>query len=106
MPLLGQAIAALFTALSGFLLKLFVARVAIRVTAVAAIASLGTALMVSFNSFVAPIVGGLFATQYGQLLGLVFPPFAGTVLFGLVALWSACAVYKLQVSAIKVTANI
>lgn len=106
MPLLGNLIAGLFTALSAFLLKLFAARVAIRLAAVAAIAALGSAVIVSFNVFVAPLVAALFNSAYGQLLGLIFPPIAGTVCAGLLALWSACLVYKLQVSAIKTTANI
>ncbi len=106
MPILAQFIGALFTALSGFLLKLFVARVAIRVAAVAAMAALGTGLMVSFNQFVAPLVGAMFSTEYGQLLGLVFPPLSGTVCVGILALWSSCLTYKLSVQAIKATANI
>lgn len=106
MPILAQFIAALFTALSSFLLKLFVARVALRVAAVAAIAGFGTLLLAAFNAYVAPLAASLFSTSYGQLLGLIFPPIAGTVLAGLLALWAAALTYRLQVQAVKVTANL
>lgn len=106
MPLLGAFLASFFTGLSTFLAKLFAARVAIRLAAIATIGALGTALLLSFNAFISPLVAAAFSTQYGQLLGLVFPPIAGTCLAGVLALWAACMSYRLQVQAIKVTANI
>lgn len=106
MPILGTLLASFFTGVSTFLAKLFAARVAIRLAAVATIATLGTALVVAFNGVVAPLVSALFSTQYGQLLGLVFPPVAGTCLAAVVGLFLACAIYRLQVQAVKITANI
>jgi len=106
MPIFAAFIASFFTGLSAFLAKLFIAKVAIRVAAVAAIGALGTALLVLFNSTVAPLVGSLFSTEYGQLLGLAFPPVAGTCLAAITALWAACMAYRLQVQAIKITANV
>ena len=106
MPLFAAMVSAFFNGLALFLARLFAAKVAIRVAAVAAIGAFGTALMLTFNNFVAPLVAQLFATSYGQLLGLAFPPVAGTVLAGVATLWVACTTYKLQVHAVKVTANI
>jgi len=106
MPLLAAFIGTFFSGLATFLAKLFAAKVALRVAAVAAIGALGTSLMLLFNSSVAPLVAALFATQYGQLLGLVFPPVAGTCLAVITALWAACLFYRLQVQAVKITANI
>lgn len=106
MPLFAGMVSAFFTALGGFLAKLFIARVALRIAAVAAIGALGAVLMATFNTVIAPMVSSMFSTQYGQLIGLAFPPVAGTVLAGIATIWIACTTYKLQVHAIKVTANI
>lgn len=106
MPLFASMVSAFFTALGGFLAKLFIARVAVRIAAVAAITALGAVLMALFNSVVAPMVSAMFTTQYGQFLGLAFPPVSGTVIAGITAVWLGCTTYKLQVQAVKVTANI
>lgn len=106
MPQLAALISSLFTALSTFLAKLFLARLAIRVAAVAAIGAFGAALMLTFNTVVAPLVAQAFNSSYGQFIGLAFPPVAGTCLAGLATLWVACTTYKLQVEATKLTAGI
>lgn len=106
MPLFAAFIGTFFSSLSLFLAKLFAAKVALRIAAVTAIGALSTGLMVTFNGLIAPVVAGIFSTEYGQLLGLIFPPISGTVCAGLITLWLACMTYKLQVRAIKVTANI
>lgn len=106
MPIFAAMVSAFFTALGGFFAKLFIARVALRIAAVAAIAAMGAILMATFNGIVSPMVSSMFNTQYGQLIGLAFPPVAGTVLAGIVTIWIACTTYKLQVHAVKVTANI
>lgn len=106
MPLFAQLVASLFTGLSAFLVKAFAAKVAIRVAAVGALAASGAALMIAFNTVVAPLVGALFSTAYGQLIGLAFPPVAGTVLAGVATVWVSCTTYKLQAQAIKLAAGL
>lgn len=106
MPIFAGLVASFFSALSTFLAKLFIAKVAIRLAAIATIGTLGTALILSFNVTVAPLVAGIFSNDYGQLLGLAFPPVAGTCIAAFSALWVACLTYKLQVQAVKMTANI
>lgn len=105
MPLLATLISALFTGLGSFLLKLFLARLAIRIAAVAAIVAAGGALMAVFNGYVAPLVGAMFSSQYGQFLGLAFPPISGTCITVFTGVWMACMTYKLQVKAINSTAG-
>lgn len=105
MPALALMIQTLFSALAVFLAKLFLAKLAIRIAAVAAIVACGTALMTAFNSQIAPMVAAMFNTQYGQFLGLAFPPIAGTCMMAITAVWLACTTYSLQVRAIKVTAD-
>jgi hypothetical protein len=58
-----------------------------------------------FNNVVSPLVGQMFSTQYGQFLGLAFPPIAGTCMTGIAATWGACALYKLKVQSIKMSAS-
>lgn len=106
MPIFAALFQSFFVALGTFLTRLFAAKIAIRVLAVAAITALGTGLVVLFNSTVAPLVAAAFSTQYGQFLGLAFPPVAGTCLAAIATVWVACTTYKLQVGAIKLTAGI
>lgn len=106
MPIFAGLVGSFFSALSVFLAKLFAARVAIRLAAIATIGTLGSALIVSFNLAVAPLVAAMFSTPYGQLLGLAFPPIAGTCIATFTTLWLGCMTYRLQVQAVKVTANI
>lgn len=105
MPLFAALFSSLFTALGSFLLKLFVARLVIRVAAVGAIIAAGSALMVTFNSQVAPLVSAMFNSQYGQFLGLAFPPISGTCIAAFTAVWLGCMTYRLQVRTITATAG-
>jgi len=95
----------LFGAISVFLAKLFVAKLAIRIAAVIALTACGAALMTSFNTYVAPMVQAMFTSEYGQFLGLAFPPIAGTVIASITGLWLAVSTYALQSRAIRLTAN-
>lgn len=106
MPVFAAMVGTLFTALGGFLLKMFVAKVAIRVAAVAAITFFGAALLATFNYQVAPLMAQAFNTQYGQVLGLAFPPIAGTCIAALLAIYAACSLYKLQVKMTLATAGV
>jgi len=106
MPLFASLVAQLFAGATLFLAKIWAARIALRVAAVLAITALGAGVMLLFNSTVAPLVAQLFTTDLGQLLGLAFPPVAGTCLAAIFVLWAACITYRLQVQVIKVTANI
>lgn len=106
MPQFALMVTAIFQGLSAFLAKLFLAKVALRIAAVAAISGFAATLMATFNAVVAPWVAAAFSTSYGQVIGLAFPPVAGTVLAGIATLWVACTTYALQRQAVAVTANI
>lgn len=105
MPALGALLATLFSSLGLFLAKIFAIKLAVRVAAVVALTAIGTALMAFFNSQISPLVAAAFATQYGQVLGLAFPPIAGTCIATIMALWMACITYKMQARAISLTAG-
>lgn len=106
MPLFAQFFGALFTALGGFLLKLFVARVAVRVAAVTLMCSLAAGLLATFNMMIAPWISLVFNHEYGQWLGLLFPPISGTIITALMGFWLAVKTYQIQQRAIMVTAGI
>lgn len=96
MPLLGSLIAGLFASLTSVLGAWFGVSVAVKVAAVAAFLAFAAALLAVFNTAVAPLVGAMFATSWGMVLGLAFPPIAGTCLAVLAAVWGACGLYGMQ----------
>jgi len=91
MPLfaaLFQAVAAGFTSL---IIALATLRESIRITGVVMLAGMYVAAVAGFNAFVSPLADSLFSTSYGQLIGLAFPPVAGTVITSLSILWATLA---------------
>jgi hypothetical protein len=105
MPLFAQFFGALFSALGGFLLKIFVARIAVRIAAVTLMTTLAAGLFATFNALISPWIAMVFNTQYGQFLGLLFPPISGTIITALMAFWLAVKTYQMQQRAIAVTAG-
>lgn len=96
MPFLSQLFMGLFGGAVTWLLGAFTAKVAVRVAGAATMLALATGLFAAFNLVVGPWVGMVFDTQYGQFLGLLFPPIAGTVLTSLMGLFLGVKVYQLQ----------
>lgn len=95
----------LFGGIASLMAAMWAKKISVSVLAVAGFALALTALMATFNMLVSPLVGALFSTQYGQFLGLAFPPVAGTCLFSLSSCWGACALYKLKIQSIKMSAS-
>jgi len=105
MPLFAALFSALFSALGVFLAKLFAARLAMRLIGVAALTAMGSAMLTAFNGWISPLVAVAFSTQYGQFIGLAFPPIAGTVLTVYFTAWIAVQTYKMQTRAVALTAG-
>lgn len=106
MPLLGALIGNLLAGLAVWLAKVIGTKVSVRVVAGASLLAAMAALMAVFNTQVAPLAAQAFSTQYGAVIGLAFPPIAGTCLATIVAVWLACATYRLQVNLIKLSSNV
>lgn len=106
MPLFAALFGAFFQAFAVFLAKLFAARLAMRLIGVGVLITLSTGLVATFNQFISPLVAAIFSTSYGQFLGLAFPPIAGTVLTGLLALWLAVFTYRLKVRVVQATTGL
>lgn len=104
MPLLGALLVSLASGIASFFVQFLTRKLAVATAAVAALGLVTVALLAAFNGLVAPLVAQLFSTSYGQVLGLAFPPVAGTCMAIIGACWSACTLYKWQVGAIKLSA--
>ncbi|ODU08182.1 MAG: hypothetical protein ABS84_14100 [Rubrivivax sp. SCN 71-131] len=98
--------AALFKATMAGFYSLYLAikakEIALRLLAIATIAATYIAAVTMFTAYVQPLIAVLFATSYGQVIGLAFPPIAGTVLAGLVALWGALVAKNYYYKVIKI----
>lgn len=105
MPILAGLIANLFGGVLAQIVAMFVKKAGTAVAASAAIAVCMATLVVAFNTVVTPFVSSMFNTQYGQFIGLAFPPIAGTCLAAIGTTWAACGLYKLKVATIKATAS-
>lgn len=105
MPILASLLVSLFSGFGGLISAIFAGQIAVRLAAVGAFVTAGGVLLLAFNTLVAPIAGAVFSTSYGQLLGLAFPPIAGTCLAAVAGCWSACALYGIQRRALSMVAG-
>jgi len=105
MPILGGLLVSLFTGLGGLFSAIFGAQIAVKLAAVAAFIGFGVVLLGVFNTLVAPIAAAVFSTGFGQVLGLAFPPIAGTCLAAVAAVWAACGLYGIQRRALSMVAG-
>lgn len=96
MPLLGALLVTLAGGLADFLVKFMSGKLAIATAALAAFGIITVALLVAFNTLVAPLAQQAFSSEVGQFLGLAFPPVAGNCMFTMGAVWSACTLYAWQ----------
>ena len=106
MPILASLFMSLFGGIAAFFIEFVTKKIAVAGAAVAAFAICLGVLMAVFNAAVAPLVQAMFSTSYGQFIGLAFPPMAGTCLASISAVWIACALYKLKMQSIKLTASV
>lgn len=89
MPLFAALVKALFGNLTALYLAIVSTRLGLVVAAAAALGGLYVTAVGVFTAFVQPLIASAFSTAYGQVLGLAFPPVAGTVVAGLAGLWVA-----------------
>jgi hypothetical protein len=87
MPLFASLFLAVFNKVFSFVAAYLGFKFALRLTVVLSLAALYIGGLTAFQNFVVPLVAALFSTSFGQVIGLAFPPIAGTVVTGLAALW-------------------
>lgn len=105
MPLLGALFSALMGGFASLVALLWAKKIAVAAVAVLAFAAALAVLMAAFNLLVAPFALAMFSSSLGQFVGLAFPPIAGTCLTSIAACWGACALYKLKIQSIKMSAS-
>lgn len=105
MPLLGALLSSLAGGIASLFALIWAKKISVTAIAVIAFAAALTALMATFNLLVTPLIQEMFSTSLGQFIGLAFPPLAGTCLASLGTCWGACALYKLKVQAVKMSAS-
>jgi hypothetical protein len=95
MPILAALIKGSFAFLVSFGTLFLTTKYAIRLAAVLALAAAYVVAVAIFTAFIAPLFAQLFSSGIaGTVLGLAFPPIAGTVVAGLSALWVAMITYR------------
>lgn len=94
MPLFAAMVLALFNRVFSFVVAWLKFKFGLRIAVIVSLATMYTAGLVAFQNFVSPFLAALFSTAYGQLIGLAFPPIAGTVVTGLVTLWVGSLLYN------------
>lgn len=91
MPLLANLVTWVGTSILGWLTAIMGAKAAVRIAAVMSLAGIYISCVVYFTTLVGPWLAGAFATGYGQVLGLLFPPVSGTVIAGLFGYYTCVA---------------
>lgn len=93
MPVFATLMQGLMANAAALWLAVKSAQQAVRLTAISVLAAAYIACATFYTVFIDPLIGALFSTSWGMLLGLAFPPISGTVIAGLVGLWG-CIVGK------------
>lgn len=101
MPLFAKLFAAIGGGIFSLIAALVGAKLAARLVAVASLAAIYISCVVYYTRMITPWLEGVFATAYGQFLGLLFPPISGTVIAGLVGYWTCVAGLKYTSSLTK-----
>lgn len=103
MPLFGSLFMSMLGGLATFFASFLTRKVAVVAAAVTTFGALMVGALLAFNVAMVPILGNLFATSYGQFLGLAFPPAAGQVMAILGANWAAVALFQWQRQALLIS---
>ena len=101
MPLFAALLSSIGTSIFTLIASLVGAKLAVRLLAVATLATAYVSGVVLFSTTIAPWISSVFTSQYGQLLGLLFPPVSGTVLAALSAYWASVIGFKYVASLTK-----
>jgi hypothetical protein len=105
MPLLAGLLGQLIGGLANWFAQAAAKKLVVAGLAVTGFAVALAVLMVMFNTLAAPLVQAMFSTSFGSFIGLAFPPMAGTCLASIATCWSGCALYKLKMQSIKISAS-
>jgi len=99
MVLIGRLVKGSFEKLFDFVARFLGLRAAYRITAITALAGIYLSCIAVFTVMIVPWFAAIVSTGYGALLGLLFPPIAGTVV-------GALMVYRMCVVGVKYTSSL
>lgn len=97
MPIFAALVTSIASSLFAFMSAMVGAAWAVRITAAVTLAGIYISCVIFYTQKVSEWIGMVFVTQYGQLLGLLFPPVSGSVVAGMVAYYG-CIVGKRYIS--------
>lgn len=84
-------------------LKMFGAKWAVRLTAITTLAGLYVGCAITFSIMIIPWLNAFLSTQFGLLIGLLFPPIAGSVVASLGTFWTCILAKRYSAKLIKMT---
>lgn len=105
MPILAGLLTSLIGVIASMFAYIWAKKISVAIVAIAACAAALAVLLAVFNGLVTPFLSVMFSTSLGQFVGLAFPPIAGTCMASLGICWGACALYRIKIQAIKITAS-
>lgn len=101
MPVLAALLASMAGKFFGLFVAMFGAKWGVRLAAATALGTGYVACVVYWSSLVVGWLDSILNTQFGFLLGLLFPPVSTTVLAGLVTFWTCVAVQQYTKTLLK-----
>lgn len=99
MVLIGTLVKGIGEKIFDFIANIIGARAAVRVFAVGFLASIYLACVLTFTAWIGPLFAAITSTAYGFILGLLFPPIAGTITAGLMT-------YRMCVVGVRYTSRL
>lgn len=105
MPIFAALFVKTLGGVYALMLAMFGAKWAVRITAAATIAGLYIGCAVTFTAMIGPWLIMFAGTQLGMVLGLLFPPMAGTALASLGTFWACILAKRHTVRLIKMTVS-
>lgn len=105
MPLFAAFFSSVVTAFATFLAEFIRDGIVRKGLAVTSIITFTGAFIIFFNQALTPFLAEAFSTQYGQFIGLAFPPISGSVMTAYVAAIFASQAYKMKVRLTSIAAG-
>ena len=105
MPIFAALFVKTLSGVYALMLAMFGAKWAVRVTAALTIAGLYVGCAITFSVMIVPWLLTFAGTSLGMLLGLLFPPVAGTVLASLGTFWACILAKRHTARLIKMTVH-
>lgn len=102
MPLFAALFSGVMSAFASFLVQFMSRKLAVVTAGVSALGIITVALLLGFNELISPLAAQAFSSEVGSVLGLAFPPVAGTCMATLASAWAACALYSWQLKALAI----